>query len=287
MTRYTPLWQQAGNYPANYDRALLATLWPVNAAAGAKPAAVTNTMNVSIPSGAIAVPLQSGQHTALCRWDAAEVVSSPAAPAAGNSRIDVVIAQVRDPALDAGVNNDFIFLVVAGTPTTGTPAAPAVPANAAAVCQYTVPGGAANLNGVTITDRRRAIGTVVAFASVAERDALWPSPPPGSVCVTLDSEILWRRINGAWINVHPLIQSADVLVTTDGFGNAAVSLPAGAKSISAVAIGSQLSYPHLFNLNTQDAPLGGSTVMFNVRDTAGNWVQNATITFTYVITYTY
>jgi hypothetical protein len=154
MTRFTPLWQQAGSYSAQVDRELLAALWPTGGASGAVPTTVANTMNVSIPAGFAAVPLVAGQNTALCRWDAAEVVTSPAAPPAGNTRIDVVVCQVRDPQLDAGVNNDFLFLVVSGANSTGTPVAPAVPANALAVCQYTVPAAAANLNGVTITDRR-------------------------------------------------------------------------------------------------------------------------------------
>ena len=196
MTRFTPLWQQAGSYPANYDRALLAALWPVPGAIGAKAAAVSNTMNVSIPPGTLAVPLQSGQHTALCRWDAAEVVTSPAAPAAGNSRIDIVVAQVRDPQLDAGVNNDFIFLVVAGTPTTGTPVQPATPTNAALVCSYTVPGGSANLNGVTVTDMRRGGGTVPVYASSAERTTFAPSPPDGAQCVI--GGVTYIARNGTW-----------------------------------------------------------------------------------------
>jgi hypothetical protein len=160
MTRYTPLWQQAGSYPANYDRVLLNTIWPSPAASGAPATAVANTMNVSIPAGTAAVVLQSGQNTALCRWDTAEVVTSPAAPAAGNSRIDSVVCQVRDPLLDSGVNNDFIFVVVPGAAVASNPQPPVIPPNAMEICRYTVPGGAANLNGVTVTDRRVQMGGV-------------------------------------------------------------------------------------------------------------------------------
>jgi hypothetical protein len=173
MTRFAPLWQQAGTYPAQVDRGLLATLWPTSGSSGAAPATVINTMQVSIPPGAAAVALQSGQNTALCRWDAAEVVTLTAAPPAGSSRIDLVALQVRDNAIDAGANNDFLFVVIAGaggTPGPGT--APAVPANAYAICQVTVPGGAANLNSATLTDRRSplslapAAGGVLASASM-------------------------------------------------------------------------------------------------------------------------
>jgi hypothetical protein len=159
MTRFTPLWQQGGNYAAAVDRNLLAALWPASVASGAVPTAVANTMNVSIPPGTAAVALQAGAGTALCRWDAAEVVTSPTAPPAGNSRIDIVILQVRDPQLDAGVNNDFIFQVISGANSTGTPVAPTVPANAMGIAQYTVPASVANLNGVTIVDVRTVMGS--------------------------------------------------------------------------------------------------------------------------------
>jgi hypothetical protein len=160
MTRYTPLWQQGGTYPAAVDRGLLSTLWPSVGSTCGPATTVLNTMNVSIPAGVAVVPVTSGggpAGTELCRWDAAEVATAPAAPPAGQSRIDVVVLQVRDNALDAAGFNDFLFQVIAGAPTSGTPGAPAVPTNAYPICQYTLAGGSANLNGVTLTDRRRRI----------------------------------------------------------------------------------------------------------------------------------
>jgi hypothetical protein len=157
MTRYAPLWQQAGVYSAQVDRGLLNALWPNSGSVGPTPAAVANTMNVSIPPGTAAVALAAPNLTELCRWDAAEVVTLAAAPASGQSRIDLVVLQVRDAAIDGGANNDFVFQVVTGTPGV-TPAAPAVPANAYAVAQVTVPGAVANLNTATVADVRGAFG---------------------------------------------------------------------------------------------------------------------------------
>jgi hypothetical protein len=111
-------------------------------------------MNVSIAPGTVAVPLQAGQGAALCRWDAAEVVTLAAAPPSGQSRIDLVIAQVRDNALDAGGNNDFIFASVTGTPASANPAVPTTPPNALVLYQVLVPGAVANLNTATLTDVR-------------------------------------------------------------------------------------------------------------------------------------
>jgi hypothetical protein len=161
MTRYAPLWQQAGTYPAGTDRGLLGALWPASGSTGGVATTVANTMNVSIAPGTAAVALgTAGALTQLCRWDAAEVVTLVAAPPAGSSRIDLVVLQVRDNTLDSGGNNDFIFQAIQGAGgTPGPGAVPAVPNNAYAVAQLTVPGGAANLNGVTVVDLRVAMPT--------------------------------------------------------------------------------------------------------------------------------
>ena len=40
--------------------------------------------------------------------------------------------------------------------------------------------------------------TCQVFASAAERDAQWPTAPNGALCVTLDTNVLYRRIAGVW-----------------------------------------------------------------------------------------
>ena len=149
MTRYAPLWQQAGSYPSQLDRYLMGALWPIGGKSAGAVTAVNNTMNVSIAPGNVAVPLQAGQGAALCHWDAAEVVTLAAAPGAGTSRIDLIVCQVRDAALDGGGNNDFVFAAVTGVPA-ASPGVPAVPTNALAVATVTVPATVANLNTAVI-----------------------------------------------------------------------------------------------------------------------------------------
>jgi hypothetical protein len=154
MTRYQPLWQQAGSYPATTDRALMGSLWPVGGVFGGVASIVAGSMTVSLAPGTAAVPLQAGQGAAVCRWDAAEVVTIGAAPASGQSRIDLICAQVRDNALDSGGNNDFVMVVVPGTAAASNPATPAAPTNALALWSITVVGASANLAGATLTDLR-------------------------------------------------------------------------------------------------------------------------------------
>ena len=181
MAKYPPLWNQAISYPAQLDRSLLGALWPAGGVLGGVASAVANTLQVSIAPGSVAVPLQAGQGTALCHWDAAELVTLDPGPGAGTTRVDLIVAQVRDNAIDGGPNNDWLFTVVKGTPATmlaetreeeGDEAeaeqqavAPAVPANSLAVAQVTVPATAVNLNGVPVVDLRPgplAVGGVIA-----------------------------------------------------------------------------------------------------------------------------
>jgi hypothetical protein len=133
---------------------LLAALWPSGGVSGGATTVVTNTMTVSVAPGKATVPLVTGQGAALCTWDAPEVVTIAAAPPSGQSRIDLIVVQVRDHDLDGGANNDFIVTSVLGTPAASNPVAPAVPVNALALCNVTVPGAAANLNAATLMDRR-------------------------------------------------------------------------------------------------------------------------------------
>ena len=155
MTRYAPLWQQAGSYAASQDRSLLSTIWPSGGVMGGTVSAVSNTMNLQATPGTAAVVLQAGQGVALCRWDAVadSVVTIPPAPTS-NSRIDLYIIQVRDNAIDAGANNDFVFTSVQGT-VAAAPVAPAVPANALALAQVTIAANIANLNAAPSRRARR------------------------------------------------------------------------------------------------------------------------------------
>ena len=188
MARHAPLWQQANQYPASEDRSLLAALWPAGGVSGGVVTASHTDMTCSVAAGTAAVPLAPGQGAALCRWDAAEVPTpnhSPA-PGAGTSRVDLIVVQVRDANIDAGANNDFILTTVKGT-ALASPVAPAVPANALAIASVTVPGGAANLSGATVTPRSGPLAQSVPNGRVVAAGALgmtgnWDSIP----CPTVD-----------------------------------------------------------------------------------------------------
>jgi hypothetical protein len=174
VTRLAPLWQQNGSYPAQTDRVLVNTLWSASGSTGGAASTVAGTMNVSVAPGVAAVALGAGaaNYSALCRWDAAEVVTLTAGPPSGQTRIDLVVLQVRDQVLDAGSNNDFVFNVITGVPAASNPAVPATPANAYPICQVLVPALAANLNSATLTTRRTPLNPRDVFARVYRNAAM-------------------------------------------------------------------------------------------------------------------
>lgn len=180
--KYPPLWQQALSYPSQLDRYLLGALWPGGGANGGAVTAVADTMDLTISPGAIGVPLQPGQGTSLCCWDAPELVTVDPSPPSGTNRYDLIICQVRDPAVDGGPNGDFVLKTVAGGDAQGSAV---VPQNAIALAEVGVAGGSANLNGMTIWDRRP--GPLAVAPAPIPPDPL----PPGLVGIEIAYGAAW------------------------------------------------------------------------------------------------
>ena len=153
MTRYTPLWEQAGSYAASVDRRLIAAIWPTAGCQGCAVTADGTTMNLTVAPGAVVVPSQNATGSTLCVSDANEVVTLAAAPPSGQSRIDVVTCHPRANDLDGGSNNDFIFDKVQGA-AGSTPSAPVVPAGQVALFRCTIPGASSALTAAMLTDVR-------------------------------------------------------------------------------------------------------------------------------------
>lgn len=151
MTRYQPLWLQSGSYAASVDRRLLQALWPVAASNGGAVTATGSGMALQAAPGQVAVPTANGTGSVVCAWDAPETVTLDPAPPSGVNRVDLVVCQVFGNDLDGGVNNEFRIMFVKGA---DGGAAPAVPANAVALAQVAVPGGAGSIVAGNITDRR-------------------------------------------------------------------------------------------------------------------------------------
>lgn len=152
MTRYTPLWLQAGSYPAGTDRRLISAIWPAAVVSGC---AVTfqSVMNVNVAAGWVVVPAANNTGSVLCVSDAVEVVGPLATLGSGTNRIDLIVCTAASTDLGSGSGDAFSFGVVAGTPS-ASPVAPTVPAGSVAIAQVLVIGGQASIQAGNITDRR-------------------------------------------------------------------------------------------------------------------------------------
>jgi hypothetical protein len=152
VTRYTPLWLQAGSYPAAGDRRLIAAIWPAAVVSGCAVTVQAN-MNLNVGVGWVVVPTANNTGSVLCASDSIEVVTLGTAPGAGTNRIDVVACTVTSTDIGTTAGDAFSFTSVAGTPS-ASPVAPTVPAGSVAIAQVLVLGGQATVQAGNITDRR-------------------------------------------------------------------------------------------------------------------------------------
>jgi microcystin-dependent protein len=187
---YPPTYQQEGSYPAQYDRLFVqdvtrntSLLLSGTGAYLVSQRAAGTDMSVDIQPGRIAVlgTDAPNQGTYICWSDTVANVKVLAAPGAGQSRIDVVVAAVRDDNVIGGGNNDFQLLVIEGTPAnTGSQAAPVLPHSSVALAQILLGPNATPVTNAMITDVRPP---VLAFPQPAGALQAWlgdaTQPPPG------------------------------------------------------------------------------------------------------------
>jgi hypothetical protein len=118
-------------------------------------------------------------------------------PAAGQSRLDEVVARINTTTKEVEVG------VLAGSPTSGTPAAPTVPAGNLVLAELVVPAS----GSVTVQKpgrRTAALGGILPVASQAERDAI-EVIYDGLMVYREDTDRYEGRANGAWL---PLMADA-------------------------------------------------------------------------------
>ena len=156
--RTPPSWLQNGSHPAENDR-LTSTgvLWAAGGVAdyGAMLVSQSATpgMSVQIAAGHAII---AGTETAtqgfyIAYNDGATTVAIANADPA-QARIDRIVAAVQD-SYYSGANNQVIFQAVTGTPS-GSPVAPAAPANSITLAFVAVAAGASSIVNANITDAR-------------------------------------------------------------------------------------------------------------------------------------
>lgn len=177
MTLHDPLWQQQSTYSAKRDRSLLRALFtegvlpgPLGASdplrVSQRGAGANMSVDVAAGFGVITGDDEANQGNYLVESDAVANVVIGAAPGA-NSRIDLVVARVRDAQV-TGADNDWIIEVVAGT-VAGSPVAPAVPNTAIPLAEVLVAAGTVSITDAMVTDRRGFASAASVLVDVTEK----------------------------------------------------------------------------------------------------------------------
>lgn len=118
MTRETPLWLQAGTYPARLDRGFLHEMTRRQArvfrglVVTARAAGANFSVDISAGAAMVLGTTQAYQGSYFCQSTAVENRAVPSSPA--TSRTDGVYAVVNDPNGGGEAGDNWDFVVVAG-----------------------------------------------------------------------------------------------------------------------------------------------------------------------------
>ena len=201
MTLHDPLWMQNLSYSASEDRDAFTALTSAGVTAtsalkvtqrGAGP-----NMSVDVAAGAAIITGtdSAGQGNYLVRSDAVENIALASSPASGQSRVDLIVATVRDASV-TGSNNDWIIQAVTGTASAGTPVVPAVPASSLLLAQVLVGGLVSSISNANITGKRVLSGSPLGIAA----DLSVPPGVNGQVIGTPAGHV-YVAASGAWKRV--------------------------------------------------------------------------------------
>jgi hypothetical protein len=252
-----PLWMQALSYPAQTDRLLIDAVFPATGVLGATELQVAQrqagaNMSVDVLPGRCVVAGGdiANQGKYVGRLMNRVNVPIAAAPSAGLTRVDLVYAHMTDAGAVGGSTN----AMTVETPVTGTAAssgwtAPALPASSEPLAWITVASGTAAITTAMISDQRRLVPQYG-----------YQSPNVSSGVGNVNT-----NANGVW----------------------SITLPAGAKSVAAVAVGAMNQYDHFHVLDVTDYAMGGNVVGFRAWTSAGTNPSNTTITVSWTVTWTF
>lgn len=162
MAFKTPLWQENSTYSATLDRELIDALYDTQGVLAGPDLVVSQrgaganmSVDVAIGRCVITGTTFTGQGKYLCKSDAVANVIVPNAPGAGQSRIDLIVAQLRDADSDGGTHNDWLIVDVPGTPaTTGSQVAPALPVSSLLLASVLVGSSVSTIVTGNITEGR-------------------------------------------------------------------------------------------------------------------------------------
>lgn len=207
-TLEVPVWMQNDTYAASQDRTLTDNLWGadgiinVGDMAVSQRAAGTN-MSVDVASG---VGIVTGDDTTAQGKYVIRHLSGPTnvtlttAPGVGLSRIDLIVARIRDAAVIGGANNDFIFDKVTGTAaSTGSQVAPSLPNSCMLLAQVLVGPNVSTIVNANITDMRRRAWNLSGGTAICTSTTRPTAPWAGLTAFETDTGRLVAYTGTAWV----------------------------------------------------------------------------------------
>lgn len=209
-TLEVPLWMQNDTFTGSQDRALVDNLWGADGVinvgdlAVSQRAAGTN-MSVDVASG---VGVVTGDDTTAQGKYLIRHLSGPTnvplttAPGTGQSRIDLIVARIRDAAVIGGANNDFIFDKVTGTAaSTGSQVAPALPNSCLWLADVAVGPNVTTIVNANITNRRVRAWLMSGGTAICTSTTRPASPWAGLVAFETDTGRMVIYSGAAWVTV--------------------------------------------------------------------------------------
>jgi hypothetical protein len=175
MVLEDPLWQDGNDYPARLDRQFIEDVFdvegvikPAGGALKVSPRAAGANMSVDVAAGRAVVRGDDEANQGHYRVISTAVENLPVGAAPGSdSRIDLIVARVRDAAVTGGVSSDWLLEVIPGA-VAAAPVAPAVPPTAIPLAEVLVAAGTVSIDAAKITDRRTAAANAAYVAKAGD-----------------------------------------------------------------------------------------------------------------------
>jgi hypothetical protein len=166
-----PLFMQGNTYAARRLRELVGYVFdvegvikPETGALKVGPRAAGANMSVDVAPGPCAILGDDAAGQGMYVQPSTAVENLPIGAAPGSdSRIDLVVARIRDADVTGGVSSDWVLEVIPGAVAVA-PVEPALPPSAIRLAAVTIAAGTVSIDAAKITDRRTAATNAAYFA---------------------------------------------------------------------------------------------------------------------------
>jgi hypothetical protein len=249
MTRFTPLWQQGGEYAATEDRRLVGSLWPSAAITGFAVSAQGGGFRINVAAGGAAIPAPDQSGSLLCVSDGIEQVDLDLPGTGGTeNRIDLIAIELHGTELGLTGEPGFDVIAIRGQ-FAAAPLPPGLPPGCLSLAQIAVNNGAVTIAPGNITDLRPS-----QQLAVARRTAVYDL----ATDIVLTATTAQSLMSGTFT---PSGRSVKVELAATGFNNVVLNRTFLRVSINPGGTSQKLSAP--MSGSTNSAFYAGGLALFS------------------------